>query len=32
LETFIQWDALLAGKRYQPEWILGKLPPENDEP
>ncbi|MBO0611490.1 hypothetical protein [Thiothrix fructosivorans] len=25
LETFIQWDALLAGKRYQPEWILGKL-------
>jgi hypothetical protein len=29
LETFIQWDALLAGKRYQPAWILGKLPPEN---
>lgn len=24
-DTFIQWDALLAGKRYQPEWILEKL-------
>lgn len=26
LETFILWDALLAGKRYQPDWILAKLP------
>ena len=29
LGTFIQWDAMLAGKRYQPEWLLGKLTPEN---
>lgn len=26
LETFILWDSLLAGKRYQPDWILAKLP------
>lgn len=24
-DTFIQWDALLAGKRYQPGWILERL-------
>lgn len=25
-ETFILWDSLLAGKRYQADWILAKLP------
>ena len=28
-DAFVRWDALLAGKRYRPEWILEHISPSS---